>query len=249
MATRVLYFDCFSGIAGDMTLGALIDLGVDVDDLRSALQTLPVDGWTLDTSIARKSGLRGVDVQIRIGGESEGPAALDEDGLTGLTMDMGIATLNISLELTTPMTTVMLGTDIIETSSRLFGEGKLPESVVTRALAAFDEIARAEARVHGVTLEDVHFHEVGAVDSIIDICGVAWCLDALGIDVIESAPSRWVVASCAVRTAEFRCQHLRLWRSPKVSKSWIRDSRENWLPRRAPHSSRRGGLELVPCHL
>ena len=83
MATRFLYFDCFSGIAGDMTLGAHIDLGVDVDDLRSALQTLPVDGWTLDTSIARKSGLRGVDVQIRIGGESEGPAALDEDGLTG----------------------------------------------------------------------------------------------------------------------------------------------------------------------
>ena len=60
MSQRVLYFDCFSGIAGDMTLGALIDLGADVNALRDALKTLPVEGWTLETQVERKMGLRGI---------------------------------------------------------------------------------------------------------------------------------------------------------------------------------------------
>ncbi len=188
MGTRVLYFDCFSGIAGDMTLGALIDLGVDVDALRAALETLPVEGWTLETSIARKSGLRGVDVQITIGGQVEGPAGLDEDGVVGPDHGHGHSEIDDHSGEHNPNDHTHDGhrhyRDIVE----IIRGGNLSAPVVERALAAFEELARAEARVHGVTVDDVHFHEVGAVDSIIDICGVAWCLDALGVEVIESAP-------------------------------------------------------------
>lgn len=179
---RVLYFDCFSGIAGDMTLGALIDLGLDVEALRAALATLPLDGWRLEAHKVVRQGLSATDVHIKVGEAEEGPAIESPDGDHhhphpdhDHTHDHGHDHSHHHHHHYQDIV------DIIE-------GGRLPAPVVQRAKAAFDEIAKAEARVHGSTMEAVHFHEVGAVDSIIDIVGVAWGIWALGVDHVESAP-------------------------------------------------------------
>ncbi len=162
---RVLYFDCFSGLAGDMTLGALIDLGVPADGLREALRTLPVASpWDLEVGERRHHGLRGVDVQVLVDGKVEGPLG-DHDH----PHDHGHG-LHYS--------------EIVE----VIEGGALPAPVVERALAAFRAIGEAEAKVHGTTLERVHFHEVGAVDAIVDVAGAAWGIWKLGVDRAWSAP-------------------------------------------------------------
>ncbi|MCA9537304.1 MAG: nickel pincer cofactor biosynthesis protein LarC [Myxococcales bacterium] len=199
--TRLAYFDCFSGLAGDMALGALIDLGLDVDTLRAALRTLPLEGWTLDCAETRKMGLRAVDVKIRVGGRTEGPAVPanpsetephdhahhehdhhhhghghDDAHAHGPPADHDPHDHHHHAH--------FHYADIV----RILEGGHLPAPVVRRACAAFDALAEAEGRVHGVPKEAVHFHEVGAVDSILDIAGVTFGLWKLGIDRIESAP-------------------------------------------------------------
>ncbi|MFN3198372.1 MAG: nickel pincer cofactor biosynthesis protein LarC [Bradymonadia bacterium] len=168
---RVLYFDCFSGLAGDMTLGALIDLGLDVEALVAALRTLPLEGWHLEHHTVVRNGLRATDVHVKVGEAEEGPAVESPEGDAHHHHHHDDHHHHHYRDIV----------NCIE-------GGRLPAEVVRRARAAFDEIARAEAHVHGSTIEEVHFHEVGAVDSIIDIVGVAWGLWSLGIDHVESAP-------------------------------------------------------------
>jgi len=201
--SRIVYFDCFSGLAGDMTLGALVDLGLDPDRLRAALSTLPVEGWTLHTEERLKMGIRGVGLHIEVGGETEGPA---EPHPQGEHHDHGLD--HPPTQHHGP-THHGHGHDDLDPAHahdhepgghhhdhhfhyadivRILTGGDLPPPVVDKALAAFDAIAVAEARVHGVDRDAVHFHEVGAVDSILDIAGVAFGLWALGIDRVESAP-------------------------------------------------------------
>lgn len=161
--SRLLYFDCFSGVAGDMTLGALIDLGVDPEGLRAALSTLPVEApWTLEVGERTHHGIRGVDVHVVVDGKVEGPTGKhDHDHGAHYHYAAIVAALR---------------------------GGDLPAPVVERAVAAFDALADAEAKVHGTTREAVHFHEVGAVDGIIDIAGTAWGVWKLGVDRILTAP-------------------------------------------------------------
>lgn len=216
MTRRIAYFDCFSGLAGDMTLGALIDLGLDPETLRAALRTLPVEGWTLETEVRHKMGIRGVGLHIEVGGESEGPA--QPHAPAGHRHDHGHDHHHDhGHDHDHPHdhghhhgpTHHGHGHDDLDPAHahdhdhgghrhdhhyhyadivRILKGGDLPAPVVERALSAFDTIAVAEARVHGVDKEAVHFHEVGAVDSILDIAGVAFGLWSLGIDRVESAP-------------------------------------------------------------
>lgn len=157
---RTLYIDCFSGLAGDMTLGALIDLGLDPAALEAALRTLPLPDWTMQTRRARRHGLEGVDLHFLIGGRAEGPHGENDEGPLHHYADI-VAALR---------------------------GGRLPSPVVARAVAVFDALAEAEAQVHGVPREAVHFHEVGAVDSVLDIAGVCFGLWSLGIERLISAP-------------------------------------------------------------
>lgn len=200
--SRIAYFDCFSGLAGDMTLGALVDLGLDVDRLRAALSTLPVDGWTLHTEDRLKMGIRGVGLHIDVGGASEGPAVPHDHA------HHDHAPHDHAPHVHHAPTHHGHGHDDLDPAHghahhddhthhhhyhyrqivEIIQGGNLPAPVVERARAAFDAIADAEARVHGVERDAVHFHEVGAVDSILDIAGAAYGLWALGIDRIESAP-------------------------------------------------------------
>jgi uncharacterized protein (TIGR00299 family) protein len=141
---KYAYFDCFSGISGDMTLGALLDAGVPVEQLRSELQGLNVPGWELTSEKVWKNGMAATYAKVR-------------------TQD---TTTHRSLS-------TILG--IIENSS-------LAPSVKVRAAAIFTKLGEAEAAVHDVPIEKIHFHEVGAVDAIVDIVGACIGFSALGIE-------------------------------------------------------------------
>ena len=83
---RIAYFDCFSGIAGDMTLGALVDAGLEISDLKNALRTLPLEGWDIHSETVLRSGLRGTDLRISYLGREEQPAVSGAVSYTHLTL-------------------------------------------------------------------------------------------------------------------------------------------------------------------
>src|SRR4051794_13560247 len=139
---RSLHFDCFSGISGDMTLGALLDAGADEGAVRAGLDSLGLP-IRLVVERVRKGGFAATQVYVQAPEE----------------------------------TTARHLPDVEE----ILGKGSLNSAQRGRALAIFRRLAEAEAAVHGMPLERVHFHEVGALDSIADIVGVAIALDTLGI--------------------------------------------------------------------
>ncbi|MDF9407669.1 nickel pincer cofactor biosynthesis protein LarC [Pelotomaculum isophthalicicum JI] len=149
---KVLYFDCFSGISGDMTLGALIDLGIDVKLFKDELQKLNLTGYEITIQKKVKHGIAGTDVEINTYDDHAHKARNLRD-----------------IEM------------LIESSG-------LSENVKCFSGKVFLEIARAEAKVHNMSIDEVHFHEVGAVDSIVDIVGASICLDLLGAQKVFSSP-------------------------------------------------------------
>jgi uncharacterized protein (TIGR00299 family) protein len=148
--SRIAIFDPFSGAAGDMVLGALIDAGLSLDELRAGLRSLPLDGYEITATPANQHGLAGTHVEVIV---ADGQPQRDWASIQ-------------------PM----------------IAGSYLPEPVRTKALAIFERLATAEARVHGTEVATVHFHEVGAVDAIVDICGTALGLHLLGIDRVYSHP-------------------------------------------------------------
>ena len=157
---KILYFDCFSGISGDMTLAALIDLGVDKDLLINELQKLNVHGWKIELSNVSKHNICAKQVNV----------ILEEHGHSHhSSKDHSHFHRNL-----TDITT------IIDNSSISIGAKDLAKRIFMR-------LAIAEAKVHGTTPDKIHFHEVGAVDSIVDIVGVSICLDILSPDKICSS--------------------------------------------------------------
>ena len=148
---RTAWFHCFSGIAGDMALGALVHAGAPVDEVRAALATIPVDGWTLDIEPTQRGGIAATRAVVRV----------DHD-------DHHHRTLTVIADLLAVAT--------------------LPTRVHDRALATFRALADAEGAVHQMAPEDVHFHEVGSVDAIIDVVGTCAALELLGIDDVRASP-------------------------------------------------------------
>jgi hypothetical protein len=147
---NIAYFDCFSGVSGDMALGALIDLGVPAEALIYAMKQLKsLKDWSIETRRERRGSITGVRVVISAG---EQPHRSFSD------------------------------------IKALFNESGLEPGVREKSLAIFERLAVAEGRVHGVPSDDVHFHETGAADSILDIAGVVFCLDYLKIDKICASP-------------------------------------------------------------
>jgi uncharacterized protein (TIGR00299 family) protein len=147
---NLAYFDCFSGISGDMTLGALIDAGCDVAHLREELQALQVPGWELSSEKVWKNGMAATFAKVKTEEQKK----------------------HRSL------------TDILE----ILNKSQLDSQVRDRASAVFQKLGEAEARVHDVPLEKIHFHEVGAVDAIVDIVGACIGFQALGIDKFACSP-------------------------------------------------------------
>ena len=149
----IAYFDCFAGISGDMTLGAIIDAGLSLRKLKAELKKLPVDGYTLSTKTVLKCGVTATKATVKIQKSSTAHGHRHYS-------------------------------DIV----KLIDKSKLSAGVKERAQKIFRVIAEAEAEVHGVDIKKVHFHEVGAVDSIVDIVGAAIGFVELGIDEVYSSP-------------------------------------------------------------
>jgi uncharacterized protein (TIGR00299 family) protein len=161
--SRLVYFDCASGASGDMLLGALVDLGLSLDDLRGELGKLGLPGYSLESKRVHRSGLHATKVDVVV--EHAHPHAVEHGHHHGPHPHRGIREI--------------LG--LLEASG-------LDPSVKGRASALFRRLAEVEAAMHGVPAEDVHFHEVGAVDSIVDVVGGVIGLEWLRADRFVSSP-------------------------------------------------------------
>jgi len=161
--SRVVYFDCASGASGDMMLGALVDLGLPLEALRAELAKLPLQGYALEARVVQRGGIRATKVDVVVPGRERRRHGHGHDHDHG-GHDHGHGAGHSHRRLS----------DIL---GLIHGSG-LDPGVKDRAAALFQRLAEAEAAVHGVGLEDVHFHEVGAVDSIVDVVGgvigLAW---------------------------------------------------------------------------
>ncbi len=146
----LLWLEPVGGCAGDMTLAALLDLGVPLDAITAGLDRLGLGGWSIEVGRDHKCGIWGTRVEVHV-------EAADRERTW------------------------------VEIARLIRGAG-LPAQARDIALHVFEKIAIAEARIHGTTPDKVHFHEVGAIDSIVDIVGVALVLGELGLERIYSAP-------------------------------------------------------------
>ena len=144
---RICYLDCFSGIAGDMLLGALVDAGLDIEELRSVIGKLGIEGLALDAAPVKRGGLAATKVRVA--------TARDHSHRS------------------------------LSKIERIIGESELDDGIKGDSLRVFQRLGEVEALAHAIPIEKVHFHEVGALDSIADIVGSCAGLRALGVDRVE----------------------------------------------------------------
>jgi len=141
---KIAYLDCFSGISGDMFIGALIDAGLPLEELRKVLQSLPLEGYSLEVTREERNLLFGTRFKVKVTRDPQPHRRFS---------------------------------DIRD----LIRAGNLSPSVRDKSIAIFESIAVEEGKIHGCSAEEVHFHEVGAIDSIVDIVGSVLGMEYLGI--------------------------------------------------------------------
>jgi uncharacterized protein (TIGR00299 family) protein len=168
---KILYYDCFAGISGDMNLGALINLGVPAEHLVNELKKLKVEGYDIRISNELKMGINGTRVNIQLPDLHDHPHNHGQDN-------------HHRKHHNSPMhhehRNIRNIQSIIEAST-------LNNFIKEKSMAIFHEIAVAEAKIHAKVIDEIHFHEVGAIDSIIDIVGAAICIDYLKPDRIMAS--------------------------------------------------------------
>ncbi|MCC6446745.1 MAG: nickel pincer cofactor biosynthesis protein LarC [Armatimonadetes bacterium] len=150
---RIAYFDCFAGISGDMTIGALVAAGVDPEALESELSKLGLDGYELRFGQKVSHGITAVDFDVHIHEHDHHGQHHHHRSFTEI--------------------------------ARMIGESGLSERVKAQSVAVFRRLGEAEAKVHNTSLDEIHFHEVGAVDSIVDIVGAVIGLEMLGVEEVH----------------------------------------------------------------
>lgn len=185
---KVLYFDCFSGVSGDMTVGALLDLGIDAEAFKGELSKLNLDGYHVHIDNKMINGIRVTDFDVVIDGHDNHTHCHEDHKKHEHAHSHGDSHHNhdcIENEHGHNHHHTARNLGDIE---RLINSSALGENVKDLSIKIFREIARAEAKVHNKSIEEVHFHEVGAVDSIIDIVGSCICIDMLGVDKVFSSP-------------------------------------------------------------
>ncbi len=179
---KIAYFDCFSGIAGDMALAALLDCGAPLDQLKADLASLAVEDWDIRADNVLRSGIHGVKVTITERGLSDA-----EELAHAHAHEHSHAHEHEHHHAHEHSHAHHHHGRSMAQIRALIEQSALKSGVKTRALQIFGEIARAEAKMHDTTPDDVHFHEIGGLDSLLDIVGVAWCLDYLGIEKIYAS--------------------------------------------------------------
>lgn len=175
---RILYFDCFAGISGDMSIGALVDLGLDPSAVSDEIAKLGVKGYDIEIKKVERFSINGTDVKITLNGDVE---CIHEHGESGHDHSHGHVHENNSHHHGEKERSLADISHIIRSSG-------IVEKAKDLSIAVFTEIARAEAAVHGKRIDEIHFHEVGAIDSIVDIVGTAICIDMLKVDRIFCSP-------------------------------------------------------------
>jgi hypothetical protein len=163
---KIISYDCFSGISGDMNLGAMIDLGIDEKYLLDELKKLNLPGWELIVQKDQRHGITGTKVTVKQTRHEHAHRHLSD----------------------------------IE---KIINDSTLDDKTKTLSLKIFMKIAVAEAKVHGIPIDQVHFHEVGAIDSIIDIVGAAICFNVLNVEAVH-------VSTVELGSGFVKCDHGRL---------------------------------------
>lgn len=174
MAKRILHFESIGGASGDMILGALIGLGVSVDELNDELKTLNVDPFRIVADPVVEQGMSGVRAHVKL--EAHHHHHHDHDHHHGHHHGRHLSTI-----------------------LKLIESSPLPQAAKENASLVFEKIGEAEAAIHGVDIETIHFHEVGAMDSIVDIVGSCLGLYKLGVDgvSVRSLPQGHGTIECA----------------------------------------------------
>ena len=181
---KILYLDCFAGISGDMTIGALLDLGLDFEFLKNELAKLGVAGYELSQSRVDRSGINAAKFDVHLSNIEINHHHDHTHGDHSHSHDSELITHHSSLN-TSPHSHDHRS---LSTIKHLIEASTLSNKVKTNSLAIFQRIGEAETKIHGVDIESIHFHEVGAIDSIVDIIGACIGLEALGIEKIISSP-------------------------------------------------------------
>lgn len=166
--SRKLYLECYSGISGDMIVAALTDLGVEEAFLRQELAKLHLDGYEIKISRTKKNQITAADFDVILKEDGEMHGHSHDHSHPGEGHEHSHSHSHNSYK----------------EISELISQSELNSRVKEMSLKIFHVIAEAEAKVHGMPVDQVHFHEVGAVDSIVDITAAAICLDKLGFDSI-----------------------------------------------------------------
>ena len=152
---RAAYFDCYSGISGDMILGAMVDLGVDIKEIRNALKEIDLKGYKLNSKKIQRNGLASTQITTKIENKKNQHSPSQRSYY-----------------------------DI----RKLISQSKLTSAVKNNSIEIFKRIAKVEAQIHNTTIQKIHFHEIGGIDSIIDIVGGVWAIESLNLDIIKSSP-------------------------------------------------------------
>ncbi|MBO0999790.1 LarC family nickel insertion protein [Bacillus sp. SD075] len=193
---RTLYFDCFSGISGDMVIGALIDAGADPVQMEEELKKLNIDEeYTLSWGKVVKNGITSTKFDVILTSKSEQPhehSHSDEHEHShghehNHNDEHGHSHGHVHENNHNHVHHHHHGSRTYKQIVEAINEANFNESVTNWSLAIFKKIGEAEGHIHGLPLEKVHFHEVGAVDSIIDIIGAAILIDQLGIESVQSS--------------------------------------------------------------
>lgn len=206
---KTLYLECYSGISGDMTVGALLDLGADQRLLEEQLRSLPVSGFEIEIGRVKKSGLDACDFRVILDREHENHDH-DNEYLYGHVHEGHMHESHAEEEHRHIHEHAHEGHSHAHTHDHIHRglpeireiilHSGITERAKKTALAIFQVLAEAEARAHGTAVEEVHFHEVGAVDSIVDIVAAAVCLDNLAVDEV-------IVPELYEGRGTVRCQH------------------------------------------
>jgi uncharacterized protein (TIGR00299 family) protein len=147
---QVIYVDCFSGVSGDMLLGALVDAGLPLEALKAELAKLDLDGYEIQAARIQSHGLTGTQLSVR-------------DTLRAYPARH------------------------LHDIQKMVGDSALSDTVKAHSLAVIERLGRAEAGIHGVPLQEVHFHEIGAVDTIVDVVGFVAGLELLGVQQVYAS--------------------------------------------------------------
>jgi uncharacterized protein (TIGR00299 family) protein len=180
---KVLYFDCFSGAAGDMIVGALIDAGVPLGDVRRALGGLAIAPDAVSTEVVTRAGLRATKFNV-VGERPPQDHAHDDDHEHGHTLGDGHHHRHDSAHEVAHRHVHRTLAEIY----RLVDGSALSAAGKDRAKGLFERLGEAEAAIHGTTLDEVHLHEVGALDSIVDIVGTVYAMETIGAERVVASP-------------------------------------------------------------